>query len=278
MTPTCVDLFCGAAGAWTLGLHRAGFRTIAAAEKDDWRRETFSRLWPNVEMFEDVEALRATAEERQLGRPFLVCGSPPCKEISSANHQARGVYGDGLFFEAAAVVDALRPAWIAFENSSFLPARGYDEVAVHLERAGYEIWPLVLGAAHAGAAHLRARCFVIGRLDADADGNWESVQPIDGEVAGLVGQFPADADGAGLRIEQGRRCWPDGTGAPVALTPGAGLGPVGTPELGRHLRAYDGVPSELAELCRSAYGDSIVPALTQMIGESILELEAEWRQ
>lgn len=39
-----LDLFCGAAGGWSLGLHRAGYRTIAACEIDPWRREVFSHL------------------------------------------------------------------------------------------------------------------------------------------------------------------------------------------------------------------------------------------
>jgi len=34
MTPEIVDLFSGAAGGWSLGMHRAGYRTIAACEID----------------------------------------------------------------------------------------------------------------------------------------------------------------------------------------------------------------------------------------------------
>jgi len=39
---TALDLFCGAAGGWSLGLHRAGYRTVAACEIDDWRRSVFA--------------------------------------------------------------------------------------------------------------------------------------------------------------------------------------------------------------------------------------------
>src|SRR3990167_5968957 len=35
---TVLDLFCGAAGGWSLGLERAGFRTVAACESDPRRR------------------------------------------------------------------------------------------------------------------------------------------------------------------------------------------------------------------------------------------------
>lgn len=37
-----LDLFCGAAGGWSLGLHRTGYRTIAACEIDPWRRAVFA--------------------------------------------------------------------------------------------------------------------------------------------------------------------------------------------------------------------------------------------
>jgi len=40
---TVLDLFCGAAGGWSLGMHRAGYHTVAACEIDDWRREVFLR-------------------------------------------------------------------------------------------------------------------------------------------------------------------------------------------------------------------------------------------
>ncbi len=39
---TVLDLFCGGAGGWSLGMHRAGYRTVAACEIDDWRRSVFA--------------------------------------------------------------------------------------------------------------------------------------------------------------------------------------------------------------------------------------------
>lgn len=303
---TCLDLFSGAAGAWTLGLHRAGFRTVAAAEADPWRREMFAKRW-GVHVYADVREI--TADAWDGARPFLVCGSPPCQHISAANTRGRGVLGDRLFFEAARIADELRPTWIAFENSDRLPARGYDSVAASLEGAGYDLWPVILGAGHAGAAHRRNRIFVIGRLSASADtGQGRTLEQSSGlgclgadadrnggqmlsgdnmggrkrsaaEGAGDdrigVGGISADADGAGLRIEQGRRCWPDGARAPISLDPGAGLGPVGTASLASYLRAYAGIPRRLAERWRAAFGDAIPPQITEVIGHAILALEAD---
>lgn len=52
------------------------------------------------------------------------------------------------------------------------------------------------------------------------------------------------------------------------------LGPVGTASLGSHLREYDGVPARLAERCREAYGDSVLPQLTEAVGRAILQVDA----
>jgi predicted RNA methylase len=40
---TVLDLFVGGAGGWSLGLQRAGFRTVAAVEIDPWRRAVLAR-------------------------------------------------------------------------------------------------------------------------------------------------------------------------------------------------------------------------------------------
>jgi DNA (cytosine-5)-methyltransferase 1 len=37
-----LDLFCGAADGWSLGLHRAGFTTVAACET--WRRAALALI------------------------------------------------------------------------------------------------------------------------------------------------------------------------------------------------------------------------------------------
>ena len=288
---TAVDLFCGAAGAWSLGLHAAGFQTIAACEADRLRRHVYRKIW-GVPVHHDARKMTGDWVREKTGsdRPFLVCGSPPCTHISSANVHGRGVDGDGLFFEAVRIVSELRPDWVAFENSDRLPARGLDRVADALEQENYTVWPLILGAGNAGATHRRRRTFLLAHMqdqqtwpprqsrrlsgvDVDAHTDRKSSIDSDGKVAGVVGHLPPDANSAGLRIEQGRRCWQDGTDAPISLDPSAGLGPVGTASLGRHLRAYARLPNRMAEFCRRAYGDSFPPILATIIGNAIKEVE-----
>ena len=161
----CLDLFCGAAGGWTLGLHRAGWKTVAACEADPWRRSVFSHNWPEVVMFDDVRTLDSRVLAG-LGPIDAIVGSPPCQDASTANAKGKGVDGErtGLFFDAVRLVREVRPRWVCFENVPGLRARGYDRVHDALEAAGYAVWPLVVGAWHAGAPHKRNRVWIIANL------------------------------------------------------------------------------------------------------------------
>lgn len=170
MKPAVLDLFCGAVGGWSLGLHRAGFVTVAACEIDEWRRAVFAHNFPMARLYGDVRSLDAGRLVSDLGRqPDLIVGSPPCQDASAANARGRGVDGarTGLFFEAIRLVRECRPRWAAFENSAFLRTRGYDRIAAALEALGYTCWPLVVGACDLRAPHIRKRVWIIA---ADAEG------------------------------------------------------------------------------------------------------------
>ena len=206
-----LDLFCGAAGGWSLGLHRAGVRTIAACEIDVWRRQTFACRWPDARIYADVRELTADRLLADLGRlPDWIVGSPPCQDASCANAGGRGVDGDrtGLFFEAVRLVGECRPAWACFENVPGLRTRGADRMLAALEALGYACWPLVVGAVHAGAPHRRQRVWIVAAdLSRFAGGLYEVRD--DQESAPHLGrhrpgQNAADANGDGLR-QQSRR-------------------------------------------------------------------------
>lgn len=168
-----LDLFCGAAGGWSLGMHRAGYDTVAACEIEPWRRAVFQHNFPDTRMYADVRELSADRLVRDLGElPDIIVGSPPCQDASTANTSGRGVDGErtGLFFEATRLVREIHPDWFAFENVGGIRTRGIDRVLADLETEGYACWPLVVGAVHAGAPHLRKRMWLVGMApDADSD-------------------------------------------------------------------------------------------------------------
>lgn len=175
MTWRTLDLFCGAAGGWSLGLHCAGFTTVAACEIDPWRRAVFAQNNPGVRMYDDIRTLTADRLLGDLGYlPDIICGSPPCQDASTANTKGRGVDGErtGLFFDAVRLVREVRPRWVLLENVPGLRARGYDRVHDALEEAGYAVWPLVVGAVHAGAPHLRKRVWIMAANTQYDEGRW----------------------------------------------------------------------------------------------------------
>lgn len=188
-----LDLFSAAAGGWSLGMHRAGFRTIAACEAVDWRRILYAQNNPGVLIYDDVRTLTADRLLHDLGRlPPIIVGSPPCQDISPANTKGKGVEGErsGLFFEAVRIIGECRPRWFALENSANLRTRGADAVLAALEDLGYACWPLVVRASDIGANHERPRCWLIGcdvAQVAHPDGYGEHAQPEHGKVAELPG-------------------------------------------------------------------------------------------
>lgn len=173
-----LDLFSAAAGGWSLGMHRAGFQTMAACENVAWRRALYQENNPNVLIYDDVCTLTADRLIRDLGYlPDIVVGSPPCQDISSANTKGKGVEGErsGLYFEAIRIIGECRPRWFGLENSANLRTRGADAVLAALEALGYTVWAFVVGAGDVGANHERKRSWLIGfdpEQITDA-GSWE---------------------------------------------------------------------------------------------------------
>lgn len=219
-----LDLFSAAAGGWSLGMHRAGFTTIAACEVEAWRRALYSENNPGVKVYDDVRTLTADRLLADLGQlPSIVVGSPPCQDISSANTKGKGVEGErsGLYFEAIRIIGEVRPRWFALENSANLRTRGADAVIAALEAIGYACWPVVVRAGDVGANHERPRCWLIGCdlaqvADVDAqglgyEGGWTRGHGPDG-----IGASPVAGSHAGDTAQDGcRPGFPWGRAQPI---------------------------------------------------------------
>lgn len=201
-----LDLFSAAAGGWSLGMHRAGYRTVAACEVIDWRRALYSQNNPGVPVYDDVTTLTADRLVRDgVGLPDIVVGSPPCQDISSANTKGKGVDGErsSLYFEAVRLIDECRPRWFALENSANLRTRGADRVIDALAAIGYTCWPFVVSAGDVGANHERKRSWLIGydtRATTDSGfpiaARWHSAGGRVGREEGIgqAGERPESAD------------------------------------------------------------------------------------
>ena len=254
--------------------------------------------------YDDVRTLTADRIAADCGRlPSVIVGSPPCQDASTANQRGRGVDGErtGLFFDAIRIVGECRPVWCVFENVPGIRTRGADRVLGALEALGYTCWPLVVGAWHAGAPHRRNRVWIVA---ANTDSHGQHGEPGYAEVGRMVGASAADANSNSIREQPGRRRGTFGEGAAVSgydaarnpdrarLALGEGIGSDALAELppairaiaegsewnggavglAHGLRVADGLSSRLARACISAYGDAVLPQITEAIGRVMMRL------
>ena len=136
-----LDLFSGT-GAFSLGLERAGFNTVAFCETNPDCQRVLRHHWPAVPIHGDIRELTAA----RLGESVeLVAGGFPCQPHSSAS-RGRKVAVD-LWPEFLRVVGELRPDWVAAENVPGIGYGGVDRVCRDLEDWGYTVWPFDLDTA-----------------------------------------------------------------------------------------------------------------------------------
>ena len=114
-----LDLFSGI-GGFSLGLERAGFRTVAFCEVEPYCRAVLAKHWPAVPVFGDVRTLSAELLELCGIEVDAICGGFPCQDISEAGKGA-GLRGprSRLWFEMLRIVDELRPRVVIGEHRTF---------------------------------------------------------------------------------------------------------------------------------------------------------------
>jgi DNA (cytosine-5)-methyltransferase 1 len=176
-----LDLFSGI-GGFSLGLERAGMRTVAFCEIDPYCRAVLARHWPDVPCFGDISAVTADTdcegelqpsgplgqERRRLGDCGIevICGGFPCQDISVAGKGA-GLAGarSGLWSEYARLIRELRPRYVIVENVSALLSRGLEQVLGDLAEIGYDAEWHCIPASYVGAPHRRDRVWIVAYPD-----------------------------------------------------------------------------------------------------------------
>jgi DNA (cytosine-5)-methyltransferase 1 len=251
-----LDLFSGI-GGFSLGLERAGMRTVSFCERDEFCRAVLRKHWPDVPCFEDIRAIDADGLGR-LGRIDLVCGGFPCQPFSTAGQQ-RAHADDRYLWPAMREVIALaRPAWVIGENVAGIIPLALDDVLADLEGLSYSARPFVIPACAVGAHHRRDRVWIIAKLadsagerrrEAGADSERSSEWASGGGDA-LADSYVLRRAGFGWRWEEraSERCrWP------------------AEPDVGR---VAHGVPHRAHRL--RALGNAVVPQVVEEIGRAIL--------
>lgn len=289
-----LDLFSGI-GGFSLGLERAGMRTVAFCEIDGYCRAVLRRHWPDVPIFDDVRTLTATSlgvakgngcGARRSGRSDptsagqqqpdqslqvdLICGGFPCQDISIAGKGA-GIEGgrSGLWSEYARIIGEVRPRYVIVENVAALLGRGLERVLGDLAALGFDAEWHCIPACAVGAPHKRDRIWIV----AYASGSqWRSFNsslrrcerddrlPQGQESpSGLAAGSQAMANAGCQLLERWFRQSAQGS-AQWLVEPDVG-------------RVAHGVPARVDRL--RALGNAVVPQIPEIIGRAIMSLVNE---
>jgi DNA (cytosine-5)-methyltransferase 1 len=161
-----LDLFTGI-GGFTLGLERAGMKTVAFCEIEEYPRKVLNKHWPDVPIYEDVRNVTAKRLRSDgIGRIDIVTGGFPCQDISVAGKQ-KGIEGErsGLWGELCRIIGDIRPRYAIVENVTALISgdngRWFGKVLGDLAEIGYDCEWHCIPASELGAHHHRDRVWII---------------------------------------------------------------------------------------------------------------------
>lgn len=161
--PKVLDLFSGI-GGFSLGLHRAGFETIAFCEIDKHCQKVLQKNFPNIPIFSDIKELSG---EQFKGNVDVVCGGFPCQDISVAGKK-KGLIDEegqttrsGLWFEYKRLIQEIQPKLVIIENVANMRNIGLARVLKDLWTLGYDAEWHIISARSVGANHLRERIWII---------------------------------------------------------------------------------------------------------------------
>jgi DNA (cytosine-5)-methyltransferase 1 len=267
-----LDLFSGI-GGFSLGLERAGMRTVAFCERDEFCRAVLRKHWPDVPCFDDVRTIDADGLGR-LGRIDLVCGGFPCQPFSIAGKQAAQADDRHLWPEMRRVIALARPRYVIGENVTGIITLALDDVLADLEAMRYAPWTFVLPAVAVDARHRRDRVWIVA-ADADCTELWQQPGRCNGARGaseaqpGVDGEAQPVADAFGGELAQRRP--PGRMGRLQVASEDARDGErrrahwPPEPDVGR---VAHGVPFRVDRL--RALGNAVVPQIVEEIGRAIL--------
>ncbi len=272
-----LDLFSGI-GGFSLGLERAGMRTVAFCEIDPYARAVLRKHWPDVPCYDDVRTLSAARLAADGIGVDVICGGFPCQDISLAGAGA-GLDGErsGLWREVARLVGELRPQYVILENVAALLSRGLGRVLGDLAEIGYDAEWHCIPASHVGANHRRDRWWAVAYpngIDWRAERRPDE-QPREArrQPASDSGQDVADTDGQGLERLRPERSVSWGSLADGYARQGRASDRWGwavEPQLGR---VAHGIPNRAHRL--RCLGNAVVPAIPEIIGRAIMRATNE---
>jgi DNA (cytosine-5)-methyltransferase 1 len=168
MSPSVIDLFCGA-GGFSLGAAQAGFRPLIGIDIDSDLLSSYRLNFPNARALEaDISELDRFAWKEILRgvRPSAVIGGPPCQGFSRMGKRSNDDVRNQLIGCFMDQVCLLQPAFFIMENVEGLLDAAFAkilEAALAKVHGLYKIvGPLRINAADVGVPTDRRRVVVVG--------------------------------------------------------------------------------------------------------------------
>jgi DNA-cytosine methyltransferase len=160
MTYDHVDLFSGI-GGFSLGLERAGFKTVVFCEQDKFCHKVLNKNFPGVPIEPDIKTFDGT----KYAGAFILTGGFPCQPFSCAGKRKGAEDDRALWPEMFRVIQEVRPRWIIGENVAGFIGMGLDSCISDLEREGYAVQAFIIPACAVNAPHRRDRVWIVGHSE-----------------------------------------------------------------------------------------------------------------
>jgi len=279
------SLFSGI-GGFDLAARWMGWENVFHVERDPFCRKVLAHHFPESQSFDDVKAFDATPFR---GRIRVLSGGFPCQPFSAAGKRAGTSDDRYLWPEMFRIIREARPTYVVAENVrgliSWNDGLVLDTVCADLESEGYEVFPVVLGAASVNAPHRRDRIWIVAtnangqerqrRSGTSKRERQEAEQGRDG-VLGSAARLGKESDasnanGAGTRQDngQGESGQFDQTRPPTEWQD--------FPTVSFICRGDDGLPERLDGITFpkwrresiKAYGNAIVPQVAYQIFQAL---------
>ena len=301
-----LDLFSGI-GGFSLGLERAGMKTIAFCEKDKFCQKVLKKHWPDVPVFEDIAKLKGEMIHETID---LICGGFPCQPFSVAGKRKGKEDNRHLWPEMFRIIQETNPSWVIGENVAGIINLELEQVCTDLEGEGYEVQPFIIPACAVNAPHRRDRIWIIANAAGKRcynrannrqeryilrDKNWDAkkskserkrrkcgIGEINTDVANTryIGQEKPeietmgseqlcinDSDSEETKCEQSGNAWTGGEGFTNNISWNENWIEVATRLCGMDAR----IPNRLDRL--KSLGNSVVPQIVEIIGRKILSIK-----
>jgi len=156
-----LDLFSGI-GGFSYGFEMANLgETIAFVEKDKFCQKVLRKHWKNVPIIDDIRKVNG----KNFGSATIISGGFPCQPFSVAGKRGGTEDDRYLWDEMLRVISSCKPTWVIGENVEGLiniqDGMVLRSVQNDLEREGFQVQCLVIPASSVGAWHQRNRVWII---------------------------------------------------------------------------------------------------------------------